>query len=226
MKSVLDTLTRIPAEDIGALRKMWSGDLPTPRPLGQRPAVVIVDMMEGFVRDEYPTGWSATGVPCVEANAALRAAAHAADIPVIYTVSEQLPHAAQVGDWLRGRPGPSMYPFDSVGPQHDIVPELTPEPQDIVLTKPKPSAFFATQLESILNALDVDSLIVTGMTTSGCVRATVNDGFMLNRRVIVPVEAVADRSQLSHEVELFDMGAKYADIVSLESLLEDIRERS
>lgn len=225
MKSALDSLTRIPGEDLSALRKMWSGDMPAPRPLGAQPVVVIVDMMEGFVRDEYPTGWSTTGVPCVAANVALREAAHEAGVPVVYTVSEALPHRAQVGDWLRGRPGPSMYPFDSAGPQHEIVPELAPAPQDIVLTKPKPSAFFGTQLESILNDIGADSLVVTGMTTSGCVRATVNDGFMLNRRVIVPVEAVADRSQLSHEVELFDMGAKYADVVTLESLIADIRER-
>lgn len=222
MKSALDSLTRIPAEDIDSLRKMWSGELPTPQPLGNRPVLLIVDMMEGFVRDEFPTGWSATGEPCVEAIAGLRETAYRANVPVVYTVSEYLPHRAQVGEWLRGRPGPSMYPFHSEGVHHKIVPELAPREGDIVLAKAKPSGFFGTQLESILNALRSDSLIVTGMTTSGCVRATVNDSFMLSRHTIVPIECVADRSQLSHEVELFDMGAKYADVVLTESLQEDI----
>lgn len=224
MESALERLTRIPEEDLNSLRKMWSGEIPPPRPLGGRPALVIVDMMEGFVRDEFPTGWGATGEPCAAAIARLRSAARAAGVPVIYTVSEPLPHRAQVGDWLRGRPGPSMYPFDSAGRHHEIVAELAPAEDDIVLVKPKPSAFFGTQLESILNALQADTLVVTGMTTSGCVRATVNDGFMLNRHVVVPIECVADRSQLSHEVELFDMAAKYADVVTLGSLLEALQE--
>jgi nicotinamidase-related amidase len=84
--------------------------------------------------------------------------------------------------------------------------------------------FFGTQLHAVLHALRVDSLIVTGMTTSGCVRATVNDAFMLNYRVVVPLECVADRSQLSHEVELFDMGAKYADVVNVGDLVAMLAE--
>jgi maleamate amidohydrolase len=213
MRSALDQLGRIPAEDVAALRKMWSGDLPQPRPMGERPVLVVVDMTEAFVRDRYPTGWSATGEPCAAALAGLLDTARAADVPVIYTVTEPLAHPAQVGAWLRGRPGPSMFPFDSDGPHHAVVPEVAPRDGDIVMAKPKPSAFFGTQLNGVLNALRADTVIVTGMTTSGCVRATVNDAFMLNYHAVVPLECVADRSQLSHEVELFDMGAKYADIV-------------
>ena len=223
MRSALDRLTRIPAEDVRALRKMWSGDLPTPRDIEGPAAVLVIDMTEAFVRDEYPTGWGATGEPCAAQTARLLAAARTAGARVIYTVTEPLRHAALVGAWLRGRPGPSMFPFDSEGPQHRIVVELAPQEEDIVLVKPKPSAFFGTQLESILNALGTGSLIVTGMTTSGCVRATVNDGFMLNHHVVVPLECVADRSQLSHEVELFDMGAKYADIVGLDDVIPQLR---
>lgn len=213
MRSALDRLTRIPEEDQAALRKMWSGDLPQPRPMGSRPVLVVVDMTEAFVRDRYPTGWAATGEPCASALAELADVARAADVPLIYTVTEPLGHTAQVGAWLRGRPGPSMFPFDSAGPHHDVVAELAPRDGDIVMVKPKPSAFYGTQLNGILNALRADTVIVTGMTTSGCVRATVNDAFMLNYHVVVPLECVADRSQLSHEVELFDMGAKYADVV-------------
>lgn len=215
-----DSLTRIPPEDRAALRKMWGGEVPQELELGQAPAVLVVDMTEAFVRDEYPTGWAATGEPCAQALAALLGPARAAGVPVLYTVSEALHHRAEVGGWLRGRPGPSMFPFDSAGPQHDIVAELTPTDDDIVLVKPKPSAFYGTQLAGILTALRVDTLVVAGMTTSGCVRATVNDAFMANYRVVVPVDGVADRSQLSHEVELFDMGAKYADLTTTTDLLD------
>lgn len=217
---MLDQLTRIPEQDRAALRKMWGGDVPQQLDLGQRPAVLVVDMTAAFVEDEYPTGWAATGGPCVAAVAGLLAPARAADIPVLYTVSEPLGHPAQVGGWLRGQPGPSMFPFDRAGRHHEVVPELAPHDGDIVFAKPKPSAFFGTQLTAMLVALRVDTLVVNGMTTSGCVRATVNDAFMLNYRVIVPVDAVADRSQLSHEVELFDMGSKYADLGVTTDLIE------
>jgi maleamate amidohydrolase len=223
MRSALDQLGRIPAEDLAALRKMWSGDLPEPRPMGERPALLVVDMTEGFVRDEYPTGWAATGEPCAAALAELLEAARPAGVPVIYTVTEPLGHRAQVGAWLRSRPGPSMFPFDSEGRHHEVVGELEPQAEDIVLVKPKPSAFYGTQVNGILNALRADTVIVTGMTTSGCVRATVNDAFMLNYHVVVPMECVADRSQLSHEVELFDMGAKYADVVPVADVIAELR---
>jgi nicotinamidase-related amidase len=147
-------------------------------------------------------------------------AARAVDAPVICTVSTALPHPALVGAWLRGRPGPGIFPYDREGAHHGVVPELAPAASDIVLANPKPSAFFGTQLQAVLNALRADSLIVTGMTTSGCVRATVSDAFMLNHHVVVPLECVADRSQLSHEVELFDMGAKYADVVNVGDLVD------
>lgn len=219
---MLDLIPGIPEEDADALRKMWEGEIQEHWGLGDRPALLVIDMTEGFVRDEHPTGWSATGVPCAKAIRRLVDAAHAASVPVFYTVTEPLPHEPQVGGWLRGRPGPSMFPFNAPPHVHEIAPECAPGPDDIVFPKPKPSAFYATQLGGMLTYLRVDSVIVTGMTTSGCVRATVNDAFMRNYRVTVPVEAVADRSQLSHWVELFDMGAKYADVVSVDDLLADL----
>jgi maleamate amidohydrolase len=223
MRSALEQLSRIPAEDLAALRKMWGGGVPEPRPLGQRPVLLVVDMTAAFVRDEYPTGWARTGVPCAAAIAGLIEEARAARVPVIYTVTEPLLHRAQVGAWLRNRPEPSMFPFDSPGAHHAVVEELAPRAGDIVLAKPKPSAFFGTQLHAVLNELRADSLLITGMTTSGCVRATVNDAFMLNFHAVVPVECVADRSQLSHEVELFDMGAKYADVVPTADVVSELR---
>lgn len=218
----LDLIPGIPHEDQEALRKMWSGEIPQGYGLGDRPAVLVVDMSEAFVRDEHPTGWAATGDPCAEQIARLLEAARRRRLPVIYTTTRQLLLEPEVGGWLRGRKGPSMFPLDDPDRAHRIVPEIAPVEGEPVVEKPKPSAFFATQLQAMLVYLRVDSVIVTGMTTSGCVRATVNDAFMNNYRVTVPVECVADRSQLSHRVELFDMGSKYCDIVSIDELLPRI----
>lgn len=223
--SLRDLIPGIPEEEWAALRKMWGGEIPQRWGLGERPAVLVIDMTEGFVRDEYPTGWGATGEPCAAAIARLLQAARPAGLPVFYTVTEALLAEPQVGGWLRGTPGPSMFPFSGPAQAHQVVPEVKPEPDDVVFPKPKPSAFYATQLAGMLTYLRVDSVIVTGMTTSGCVRATVNDAFMRNYRVTVPVECVADRSQLSHRVELFDMGVKYADIVATGELIDDLRAR-
>ena len=95
----------------------------------------------------------------------------------------------------------------------DIDPLVAPEPGDVVFEKQNPSAFFGTDLHERLSAQGVDTVIVCGTTTSGCVRATVVDGMSLGYRVIVPVEAVTDRARTPHRSALFDMGHKYADVV-------------
>jgi maleamate amidohydrolase len=96
------------------------------------------------------------------------------------------------------------------------VPALAPAEGEIVINKGgKPSGFFGTALASYLIDAGADTVIVTGMTTSGCVRATVLDAFQYNFNVVVPFECAADRSQISHRVSLFDLHMKYADVVSL-----------
>ena len=101
-------------------------------------------------------------------------------------------------------------------PGNTIVPDIAPLPQDIVLYKQKPSAFYATPLASYLVLLNADSIILTGVSTSGCVRATAVDAFSSNYRVAVVEEGCFDRSQASHAVNLCDMHAKYADVVKLD----------
>jgi maleamate amidohydrolase len=112
------------------------------------------------------------------------------------------------------------------GPEaHEIADAIKPGPGDIVVTKSKPSAFFGTPLASMLTSLGVDTLVVTGMVTSGCVRATVIDAFSHNYRVVVPLECVADRSATSHQVNLFDMDMKYADVLPLADVLAHFGRR-
>ena len=102
---------------------------------------------------------------------------------------------------------------------NEIVTPIAPEPQDIVVLKQKPSGFFGSNMASYLTLLGCDSLIVTGTTTSGCVRATVLDGFSLNYRVALAEEGCFDRSQASHAINLCDMNAKYADVVKTDEVL-------
>ena len=102
--------------------------------------------------------------------------------------------------------------------------EIAPREGDVLLPKKHPSAFFATPLVSHLVDLGADTLVVTGCTTSGCVRGSVVDGFAYNFRVLVPHDCVYDRSHTSHAVNLFDMAAKYADVGSTTEILEKLRQ--
>ena len=106
---------------------------------------------------------------------------------------------------------------------YQFVPEVAPREQDILLPKKHPSAFFGTPLVSYLVDLGVDSLVVTGCTTSGCVRGSVVDGFAYNFRCTVPIECVYDRSATSHAVNLFDMAAKYADVKPVAEVMAELR---
>jgi nicotinamidase-related amidase len=211
----------IPSTDVSSFQRGFDAAA-RPVTAGTKPAVVIVDMTLAFVDSAYPTGHSDTGWPAVEANARLLEAARARDIPVFFTKAyaepdhEVLP--AERGRWkTQGAPAaPGDLPPGDV-----IVDELLPEPGEIVINKgSKPSGFFGTPLASYLVHAGVDTVIVTGMTTSGCVRATVLDAFQNNFHVIIPHECSADRSQISHKVNLFDMHMKYADVISLEETVE------
>ncbi|MCU1578694.1 MAG: hydrolase [Rhodoglobus sp.] len=212
----------IPDQDLAAFAGGFDSDESRPMAVGSKPALVIVDMTRAFVDSAYPKGWGETGWPAVAANERLLAAARDAGAPVFFTQAYPWPghnpRSAERGNW-RFPPGPT--PTPDLPPGDVIVDQLTPRPEEIVLFKgSKSSAFFGTPLIAHLIHAGVDTVIVTGMTTSGCVRATVIDAFSYNLRVIVPVEAVADRSQLSHRVNLFDIHMKYGDVVSLQESLD------
>jgi maleamate amidohydrolase len=210
----------IPLEDQKSFRGNDNNGI---RPIraGSRPALIVVDMTWQFVDSRYPAGWSDTGYPAVEANKRLLSAAREAGIPVYFTkqypFTDHAPLPSARGRWKTGTLGaadPSLPPGDV------IVDDLAPLPNETVIHKQqKPSGFFGTPLSSSLIYEGIDTTIITGMTTSGCVRATVLDAFQYNFHVIIPFECVADRSQLSHKVNLFDMHMKYADVASLDDTL-------
>ncbi|MNQ90501.1 Maleamate amidohydrolase [compost metagenome] len=101
---------------------------------------------------------------------------------------------------------------------------LAPRPQDIRITKQKPSCFFGTIFMSHLNFLDVDTLILVGCTSSGCLRATTVDAYSYNFKVIIPEEAAFDRFQASHAMSLFDLNCKYADVIPSREVQDYLRE--
>ncbi len=192
---------------------------------GSRPAVVVVDVNYDFVGDRpepiltsierwrYSCGEA--GWRGVHAIAELIAAARRRRVPIFYTTVE---HRADGFDYGRDRDknfrtGEATSVTGSRGPEMPV--EIAPRPEDIVISKKKASGFFGTPLASYLIDLGVDTLLVTGTSTSGCVRATVVDGNAYNFRVCVVEEGTFDRSVVAHKVNLFDMHMKYADVVSL-----------
>jgi nicotinamidase-related amidase len=215
----------VPADDVESFNAT-SDAASRPMTAGTKPAIVIVDMTMAFVDSAYPSGHSETGWPAVDANARLLEQARNLGVPVYFTkaypTADRQARPQERGRWkTRGmrRALPAGLPPGDV-----IVEALTPRDDEIVISKAgKPSGFFGTPLASYLVHDGVDTVIVTGMTTSGCVRATVLDGFQYNFHVVIPFECSADRSQISHKVSLFDMHMKYADVVSLDETVAYLR---
>ena len=134
--------------------------------------------------------------------------------PVLY------PHVAPKKSTDGGRLAQKVPSIMNVADKgYEFVREVGPAPGDVLLPKKHPSAFFGTPLVSHLIDLEADTLVVTGCTTSGCVRGTVVDAFAYNFRVVVPQECVYDRSATSHAVNLFDMASKYADVAPVAEVM-------
>jgi len=182
--------------------------------LGPRPALLLVDMINGFTDPACPLGSDCPQV--VAANARLLEAFRRHELPVFYTTVVY--HDDGQAKVFRDRlPALNVLEPDSHWVQVD--PALAPQPGEVVLEKQWASAFFGTDLADQLRAAGADSLVVTGLTTSGCVRATVVDGLQYDLPVVVPREAVGDRNPEAHAANLHDMNAKYADVLSLEEVI-------
>lgn len=185
---------------------------------GQRPAVLVIDVQHRTVGPRVPvleaireTGY---GPACGERAWAaidnitpILAAARAADVPVMFPcVAPKRPETSSAFELIN----PGITAIDARG--YEFVEEAAPVPGDVVIPKHGPSAFFGTPLAAQLVQRGVDSLILLGCTTSGCVRATAVDAFSLNYRTTVVADGVYDRAAVSHEVSLFELDAKYADV--------------
>jgi len=189
--------------------------------MGEKPAVVVVDMTYGFVDSAFPLGHGETGWPAVAAIRRLLDTARPLGVPVFYSHARAGTTPCERGRWKGG--GAVANPGMQDPKANTIVQEIAPRPGDVVIAKTWPSVFFGTDLPSYLMYHRVDTLIVTGMVTSGCVRGTAIDAFSYNLRVVVPQECVADRGQTSHKVALFEIQMKYGDVLPLEDVLAELK---
>jgi maleamate amidohydrolase len=184
---------------------------------GQRPALLIVDMAKAFTNPAMPLGAKLDSQ--IEATQLLLRAARDRDAPVIFsTVSYEDENLKDAGIFGMKQKGSATLRAGSEGVQIDS--RLDFRKTDSLLVKKYASCFFGTDLVSRLLVCQVDTLIITGCTTSGCVRASAVDACQIGFRPMVVREAVGDRSQAAHEQSLFDLNAKYADVVSLEETLQ------
>ncbi|WP_203555855.1 isochorismatase family protein [Bacillus sp. B15-48] len=201
--------------------------------IGNKPALVIIDVQYGFTGEEaedieqsiqkYPTSCGADAWKAVPNIKRVLEASREAGIPVYYTIIEGHKHNSNERTAIKG----NVFNHPTLlegGEGTKVVKEIEPVPGEIVISKKKPSAFFGTPLISYLVENNVDTLIVAGTTTSGCVRASVVDAFSYNFNVIVPEECVFDRGITTHAINLFDMQQKYADVVSTDEVIAALKK--
>jgi maleamate amidohydrolase len=177
---------------------------------GSRPALLVIDFTLAYTTPGAP--FFAPGVvAAVAETVALLDAARAAGVPVIYTKVLYHPSGRDGGMFMRKVPALAL--LVAGNPLAEIDPVVAPRPEDIVLVKQYPSPFFGTALGALLTAEAIDTLILAGCSTSGCVRAGAIDGVQHGFRVIVPRECVGDRHAGPHDANLFDINAKYGDVL-------------
>ncbi len=194
---------------------------------GRRPALVVIDCQRYMVgergadHDLYPSSCGAAGWAALDQILRLVRAARAAGVPVFFSRFALDPGGADIGVYGRKRDllqSPYWCLEGTVGAE--LVPQLGPEPGDIVFVKKKPSGFFGTPLLAYLVDRQVDTVIVCGGATSNCIRATVFDASSYNFRTIVPADAVFDRIEVSHAISLFDMDRQFADVVQADAVVD------
>ena len=184
--------------------------------LGTRPAVLVVDFSRGFTDPESTLGSDLTRE--VEATNRVLAVARERGIPVIFTTIGFEPNLKDASLWLEKLPALEELIVGSKWVEID--PRLERREDETVILKKGPSAFFGTNLPSVLISQGVDTVVLCGATTSGCIRASAIDLLQYGYPTLVPRECVGDRAQDPHEANLVDIQAKYADVVPLEEAIE------
>ena len=182
---------------------------------GTRPAVLVVDFCCGFTDPACALGSELT--PEVEATGRLLEAARANGVPVVFTTIGYEANLKDVGLWLQKMP--ALAELELGGPWVEIDPRLERRDDETVVLKKGASALFGTNLAAILVAQGIDTVVLCGATTSGCIRATAVDLLQSGFPTLVPRECVGDRARAPHEANLFDIQAKYADVVSLDEAI-------
>jgi len=189
---------------------------------GDNPAVLIIDFIVGFTDPSSPL--SAPLDKELESTLQLLAMARNKKVPIAFTTVSYSDHSREADLFIRKVP--SLKTLKSGSRWVELDPRLKRASDEVLLTKKFASCFFGTHLASYLTSLRVDTLIVAGCTTSGCVRATVVDALQNGFRTIVPMECVGDRASQPHIANLLDMDAKYADVVTLNESLKYLEKLS
>jgi maleamate amidohydrolase len=187
---------------------------------GRSPAFLIVDFINGFTDPKTPLGgdfaWE------INATRQLLDAFRRGKLPVVYTTTAYRKDLRDGGVFIKKVP--SLAILQQGSPLVEVDPRIEPLPDEKVITKKYASAFFGTDLDAELRKLGVDTVVMAGCTTSGCIRASVIDSLQNGYQTIVVREAVGDRAVGPHEANLFDMDAKYADVVGLAEVLDYLRQ--
>lgn len=198
------------AKDEGDLGENYKGAFDGHLPFGKKPALLIVDFVIAYLDPASPLY---AGVEdALASNERLLAAARKAGIPVLFTNVEYTPGGADGGVFYRKVPALKL--FERGSPMGAFPASLQPQDGELVITKQYASSFFGTTLAATLTAMGVDTLLITGLSTSGCVRATALDACQHGFLPFVVREACGDRHPGPHDANLFDLQAKYAEVIS------------
>jgi maleamate amidohydrolase len=183
--------------------------------IGSRPALCIVDFVNGFIDPKVFGGGNIA--EAVANTIGLLAAVRRSGLPVSFTRVVYAEDGSDHGTFVRKVP--ALANLTEHAPLGQVVPELAPHPGELILRKTQPSAFFGTGYAETLRREGVDTVIVAGCTTSGCVRASVVDAMSYDFRTIVAIDCVGDRSLAAHSANLFDMEQKYADLMESRTII-------
>jgi maleamate amidohydrolase len=188
---------------------------------GKRPALLVVDFIRAYTTPDAPL-YAPAVQEAVLATAPLLELARAKQVLVVYT--RVIFQANGLDGGLFVEKVPALRALVEGEPLAAIVPELAPAPQDVIITKQYASAFFGTSLAALLTSRGIDTIILTGCSTSGCIRASAVDGLQHGFRTVVPRECVADRHPAPHEANLFDINSKYGDVVDRDTVMEYLQQ--
>jgi len=183
-------------------------------PRGPRPALIVVDLTRGFTQPEFATGADLSSV--VESTNLLIAEARAKSLPIVFTAIAYTEAEIRSSAYAWFRKSSGLASLAEGTPAVDLDPRLAIGPEDMLIVKKGASAFFGTNLAASLVAFGVDTAVVCGTTTSGCVRATAVDAMQSGFNVLVPRDCVGDRAVGPHDASLFDIDEKYGDVVDLD----------
>ncbi|MFC1902987.1 isochorismatase family protein [Chloroflexota bacterium] len=213
---------RIPRPN--AVEKLYMGRR---QEFGKSPALLVIDVTTEFIGskpqpvlqsvDEYKTSCGEAGWVILPTIKKLQEACRAKGMPVIFTVADVSARRFTIGAAKVSGPEKVHDPK-----ANEIAEMIKPLPDELVIPKTRASGFFGTPLLSCLRTMNKDTLLIVGGTTSGCLRATVVDAFSYGFRCFIVEEGIFDRFELSHLVNLFDMNAKYADVITLNEALDYI----